>query len=250
MLKQSLRLFVVLSFALFANLLWAAKAVDYTPPDFIPDQVVSDEKIIYLLSKSNKAVYRWSIATSAYLSPLTVGLVKDDVEYLPTTIEVAPGHSRLYIGYETGDIRYLALSGTATERSFATTAMPIKELAAAGKYLIVVDGTSSYLDLVDHHIWSPADSKVYRVDSSQVDATSIDQKTGRFGIRSFLFSTHSLGTNGPILSISADGRYLLTHTGTIAAPLSRNIFLGNIGDWIKAGKFLPDGSIVSLRGVF
>lgn len=270
MLKQSLRLFVVLSFALFANLLWAAKAVDYTPPDFIPDQVVSDEKIIYLLSKSNKSVYRWSIATSAYLSPLTVGLVKDDVEYLPTTIEVAPGHSRLYIGYETGDIRYLALSGAATERNFATTAMPIKELAAAGKYLIVVDGTSnyvgnrysfnnrgtiieqssSYLDLVDHHIWSPADSKVYRVDSSQVDATSIDQKTGRFGIRSFLFSTHSLGTNGPILSISADGRYLLTHTGTIAAPLSRNILLGNVGSWITAGKFLPDGSIVSLRGVF
>lgn len=270
MLKQSLRLLVAFSFALFTSLVWAAKAVNYTPPDFIPDQVVSDDKIVYLLSKSNKSVYRWSIATSAYLSPLTVGLVKDAVEYAPTTIEIAPGHSRLYVGYETGDIRYLTLTGTATERSFATTAMPIRELAAAGKYLIVVDGTSdyagnrysfnnrgiiieqssSYWDLVDQHIWSPADSKVYRVDSSSITATSIDQKTGRFGLSSFLFSTHSFGTNGPILSISADGRYLLTHTGTIAAPLNRNIFLGNIGDWITAGKFLPDGSIVSLKGVF
>jgi hypothetical protein len=266
MLKQSLHLLIVISFAFFANLLWAAKAVDYTPPDFIPDQVVSDDKIIYLLSKSNKAIYRWSIATSAYLSPLTVGLVKDDVEYLPTIIEVAPGHSRLYVGYATGDIRYLALSGTATERNFATTAMPIKELAAAGKYLIVVDGTSDYVgnrysfnnrgsilyqdssqyDLRYQYRWSPVDSKLYLSDDKFVAYTTVDQKNGKFGTGSFLFYSHGYYALDPIFSISADGRYLLANDGAIVDASKRDLRLADIGSELTAGKFLPDGRIVSL----
>ena len=45
-----------------------------TVPDFVPDQIVQQGNIIYLLSNSNRRVYRWSISGGAYLNPYVVGI--------------------------------------------------------------------------------------------------------------------------------------------------------------------------------
>ena len=43
-------------------------------PSYTPDQVVQQGDIIYLLSSTNRRVYRWSISASAYLNPYVVGI--------------------------------------------------------------------------------------------------------------------------------------------------------------------------------
>ena len=44
-----------------------------TVPNYTPDQVVSQGDIVYLLSSANRRVYRWSMATGAYLNPVHRG---------------------------------------------------------------------------------------------------------------------------------------------------------------------------------
>nr|WP_324257315.1 hypothetical protein [Cellvibrio fontiphilus] len=264
MLKQSLRLIAILCFAFFGSLLWIANALGANPPDFVPDHVVSDNKVIYLLSNHNKTIYRWSIATGTYLSPLAVGFLRDGVEYLPTTMEIVAGHSRLYLGYATGDIRYFPLSGTATAKTLTTTAMPIRHLAAAGKYLIAVDGTSEYVgnryslsnrgvildqdtrNLNDRHTWSQADSKLYFSQGNYISRGTIDQRNGKFDWNTWhVHFSYNFNTSNPLLSIAPDGRFLLASDGAIIDTKTA-VEAVRLNKAPHAGKILANGSVVSL----
>jgi hypothetical protein len=90
-----------------------------------PDQVVQNGDTVYLLSSANRRVYRWSIATVAYLNPYVVpesirdshrGAVEDGVLERP---------QRLYLGYGTGAIRYIERDAAApVETAFPTRRWP------------------------------------------------------------------------------------------------------------------------------
>jgi hypothetical protein len=272
MLIQCLRLLSAMVFLVAANFALAAKVITYSPPDFIPDQIVSDDATIYLLSRANKQVYRWSIATSTYLSPMPIGFSRDSIEYTPTNIELSLKHGRLYLGYETGDIRYIALKGSITERNFAVISLPVRQLVAVSTFLYAEDGDQPYEGnryllnsrgaVTDQNtvypnyenVWSSADSRLYQVNGNQVSYTVIDQKTGKFAWDSwygFYSSNYSYGYEGyqnlsSLLSLSSDSRFLLANDGTIRDSKQGLSSVVNLSQNLIRGKLLADGSVVTV----
>ena len=83
---------------------------DAAVPDYMPDQIVSDgDGIVYLLSRENARIYRWSVEKSAYINPFIVGLNIGLLTEVPSLIACSSTHNRLYLGYSNGVIRYIDL---------------------------------------------------------------------------------------------------------------------------------------------
>ena len=78
-----------------------------TIPLYSPDQVVQRGDVVYLLSRVNRRVYRWSISTGAYLNPYVVGLNQGFSTASPVAMAYSAADQRLYLGYATGPIRYI-----------------------------------------------------------------------------------------------------------------------------------------------
>ena len=79
-------------------------------------------------------MYRRSISTGAYLNPYIVGINQGFSTVAPTKMALSSGQQRLYLGYETGAIRYIDLTaGSPTETAFANTALAVYGLASAGQ---------------------------------------------------------------------------------------------------------------------
>jgi hypothetical protein len=108
-------------------------------PSYTPDQVVSDGTTIYLLSATNKKIYRWSITSKSYLAPIDVGVIQSGNTVAPTKMALSATQKRLYLGYSTGQVNYISLSGVQLEVPFATLTNPVSSLGVAGKYLVVQD---------------------------------------------------------------------------------------------------------------
>ncbi|MGC3980189.1 MAG: hypothetical protein QM808_02925 [Steroidobacteraceae bacterium] len=172
-----------------------------TLPNYVPDQVVNNGDTIYLLSAANKRVYRWSIATGAYLNPYVVGINQGFSTLAPTKMAYSSDHKRLYLGYSTGAIQYIdVLSNSPVEIPFTNTAMAVTGLVAAGKFLLAQDGSSyaanhyvynSSKVLTDQtgsyysseHAWDAVNSRVYffrdGISPNDLLYEVIDQVTGK-----------------------------------------------------------------------
>ena len=77
-------------------------ACNYTAtlPNYDPDQIISHGDIVYLLSRQNLRVYRWSISAERYLNPYVVGVSQGFSTVAPVKIAYSGAHGRLYLGYE------------------------------------------------------------------------------------------------------------------------------------------------------
>ena len=121
----------------------------------MPDQVVSDGDIIYLLSSANRRVYRWSIATGSYLNPYVVGINQGFSALAPDarwrtraassacTSATAPARS----GTSTRAHR------TARRRRSPTRRWASRGLAAVGNYLLAQDYSGAW---ATHYIFNAA----------------------------------------------------------------------------------------------
>ena len=98
--------------------------------------MVNNGDIVYLLSTANKRVYRWSIATGAYLRPYVVGS-NQGYNTLAPTHGVFGGQQRLYLGYSTGAIRYIDVNGSRRRSGIRHDVEPVYSLVTAGNFLIV-----------------------------------------------------------------------------------------------------------------
>ena len=122
-----------------------------TIPNYIPDQVVQNGDTIYLLSTANRRVYRWSISTGAYLNPYVVGINQGFSTIAPTKMAFSSAHQRVYLGYETGAIRYIDVTAASpVETAFATTALGVNGLAAVGNYVLAQDRQRCLGDALHH----------------------------------------------------------------------------------------------------
>jgi hypothetical protein len=238
-----------------------------TIPNYVPDQIISHGDTVYLLSSANKRVYRWSIATGAYLNPYVVGINQGFSTLAPTKMAYSSSHQRLYLGYSTGAIQYIDVSaGNGSEVPFANTAMGVNGLAAAGSYLLVQDGSGAW---ATHYVfnaggvvteqkdwnrysreyaWDPVTSRVYffRDDTSPNDLhyEVIDQATGKITSAGET-PYHGSYTIQPPIRVSASGQYVLLGGGDIYNQ-SALTWSGSLGSQIADARWFADGSLVTL----
>jgi hypothetical protein len=240
-----------------------------TIPSYTPDRVVQHDDVIYLLSSVNRRVYRWSISGSAYLNPYVVGIDQGFTTVAPTTMALSPQHNRLYLGYETGAIRYISLAGgggAATEQSFTNVALAVAGLASVGNYVLaqdnsgawethyIVDSSGAITDQEEwnyyspEYTWDPVSSRVYffRGNSSPGDLhfEVIDQATGQITAEGET-PYHGDYSVGGVIRVSADGQYVLLGTGDIYSRTNL-AWSGSVGGSIADARWLANGSVVTL----
>lgn len=200
-------------------------------PAFTPDVVVSDGlDTIYLLSKENKRVYRWSKAGGAYVSPYVVGQKNGTVES-PVRMAISVEHQRLYLGYASGLITYISLGGDPVETRFASTAMAVGGLSAVGNYVLAQDLSGAWAThyifdkqgkLTDskdwnyysrYYEWYGPLSRIYffRDDTSPNDLLyeTIDQSTGKISAKGETPYHGDYRIIGPIRVSVGGGRIIL-----------------------------------------
>lgn len=114
------------------------------PEQLSPDQIVSDNNgIIYLYSKANLKIYRWSTLQQQYLNPIV--LRNRHLPFStqpPVNIALHAAHQRIYLAYGGGRITALSLSNF-REQFFATSALTAR-IHAAGKFLLAEDGSGAW----------------------------------------------------------------------------------------------------------
>jgi len=238
-----------------------------TVPNYTPDRVVQSGDVVYLLSSANKRVYRWSISGAAYLNPYIVGISQGSDVVAPTQMTFSDSQHRLYLGYDTGAIRYIDVTGsTATEVQFANTAMAVNGLAAVGNYLLAQDYSGAW---ATHYVfnaagaitaqnewnyyspeyaWDPNTSRVYffRANMSPGDLhyEVIDQTTGQITSAGET-PYHGDYPFGGVIRPTNNGQYVLLGTGDIFAQSTLQ-WSGSIGGGVADARWMANGSLVTL----
>jgi len=223
-----------------------------TVPLYVPDQVFNEGDVVYLLSRANRRVYRWSIATGQYMNPYVVGIDDGATTTAPVRIAYSAAHQRLYVGYPNGMIRYLA-PGSAAELPFAMLPDGLANLASVGNYLLAHDSNGQW---ATHYVfnasgaitgqrgdnsrpleytWDPVSSRVYFTRDNfwpnDLEFELIDQTTGAMASWGDSPYHGDFPVEGPV-RVSADGERVVIGTGYLQ---SRNglTLLGSLGKTVK-----------------
>jgi hypothetical protein len=239
-----------------------------TIPAYVPDETVVDAAgVVYLFSSANNRIYRYDAASGEHLNPIVVGSTEFLATSSPSHMAYSPAHNRLYFGYDSGAITYVDLAtGSLAEHDFATTAGPVRGLAAAVNFLLaqdpsgawathyVFDVTGARRTRVDWnyysraYAWSPALSRIYffRDDTSPNDLhyEVINQGTGLItgeGETPY----HGSYSIIPPIRISADGSKVLLGSGDIYDGSSLT-WLGALPSTFTDAQWLADGGTVTI----
>ncbi|UAA40389.1 hypothetical protein KIH87_08670 [Paraneptunicella aestuarii] len=174
---------------------YAATVGDFTPEVMFMDK----DNILYLYDADNGRIHRRSLITNEYLDSIFVGRQSNNEPIYPTHVEYSLSHSRLYLGYSTGQVTYIDLNDIRSEKAFYSVYKKVIGLAAVGKYLLIQNGSSPYMHhVVDvngslkdqrswsrtstHYAWNSSTNKVYYFDSLnyayRVYAEGINQTSG------------------------------------------------------------------------
>jgi hypothetical protein len=231
---------------------------------YVPDQILSDGRgTVYLLSKKDKRVYRWSAEKGAYLPPLVIGKITDaDL----TTMAYSAAHNRLYFGYANGMITYASLIDDSRETPFFAAAARVRGVAAAGSYLLAQDDSGAWathyiLDkqgrITDHkdwnyysgyYEWNPSQARIYffRDDTSPNDLQfeQIDQSTGKISAAGESPYHGDYAIAGPI-RVSLGGGRVLLGSGNIYSTLDLTV-VKSLGAAHMDAQWRSDGSLVTL----
>jgi len=237
-----------------------------TMPNYLPDQVVQQGDIIYLLSTANKRVYRWSIGSSAYLKPYVVGASLGFGALAPSKMAYSANHQRLYLGYSTGAIRYIDVNAAIpAEVDFATLTVSVAALTSAGNYLVAhvgnyYNGTQvmnssgvttaqggGYYYSADY-AWDPVTSRLYYVaigsNSSALYYEVINQSNGT--ITSTGYSGYYSGSysQAPV-RVSPNGQHIVIGSGEIYAQ-NGPTFATTVGTQITDARWFANNSLATL----
>jgi hypothetical protein len=240
-----------------------------TMPDYVPDahQIAQNGDVVYLLSSANRRVYRWSISGNAYLNPYVVGIDQGFTTIAPTKLAFSAAHNRLYLGYQTGAIRYIDVaSGNPAEVAFANTAMAVGGLAAVGNFVLAQDPSGAW---ATHYIfnqagavtdqeewnyyssvyeWDANTSRIYFFRDSQspndLHYEVIDQATGQIAGEGEA-PYHGSYSIIPPIRVSTNGQYVLLGSGDVYAQSTLS-WTGSLGSAIADARWFGSGSLVTL----
>ena len=147
------------------------KPVDPNSLAYLPDSVlVGDDGIVYLLSKSNLSIFRWSIAEQRYLETIPL----NETPYL---MAYSAEPERLFLAYTSGRITSISLNrGRLVEKSFVNSPQQPRGLVAAGEYLFVCDPTGPWYS---HFTYSPSGELLSQVDWNYYSTEFVWNETNR-----------------------------------------------------------------------
>lgn len=124
---------------------------------YTPDAVSQGGDTIYLLSGTNRSIFRWSVSGKRYLSSIPLVTV-------PNHIATTSDGKRLYLSYDNGGINLIKPEEALTETPFANAPGKPIGLATAGEYVFVCDNSGAW---ATHHILQPGGKFISSVDWNQ-----------------------------------------------------------------------------------
>jgi hypothetical protein len=207
-------------------------AVNASNLAYTPDAVEFGDGIVYLLSRGNLSVFRWSVTEQRYLDtiPLTEAA---------THLAYTKSNGRLYVGYPSGRITYFAAGLPGSEVGFVNLAGATQGLVAAGQFVFaaaanggqgvhyifdafgaLLSSKGSYLS--SEFIWSEANQKMYflrdGISPNDILWEDIDV-TGKLGtVKDSPYHT-STGIAHPI-RVSQDGSAVILGSGWLYEGVS------------------------------
>ncbi|QFU21177.1 PQQ-binding-like beta-propeller repeat protein [Shewanella eurypsychrophilus] len=121
-------------------------------PNFSPDDVITIDGVVYLLSADNKKIYRWISDTQSYTNPINLrSSLPFNSEDSATQLAYSETHERLYVGFDFGAIKYVELDNLALLQEFANLSKSVDGLASVGNFILAQDSTGAW---VSHHIYN------------------------------------------------------------------------------------------------
>ena len=237
-----------------------------TIPDYTPDKIEIDANgIVYLFSQANRRVYRWDVTTQQHLNPILVGSDQWVDDTAPVQMTYHPGHTRLYFGYDDGNVTFVDLTGGGEQR-LASLSLPVGGLSEAGNYLMAfgredITGIANVLDssgilafVRDNtywssaYAWNPVLERLYHFrdayQNNYLMAKLINQVTGR--INGTLEPTND-GTLGiaPPIRISPNGNNVVIGSGNIFNSADLTWQFG-LDQPVVDAAWLNDGRLVTI----
>jgi hypothetical protein len=208
-----------------------------TIPDYTPDQIANAGNVVYLLSRTNQRIYRYSMTSGQYLNPYIVGINQGFSTLAPTKIAYSAAHQRLYVSYENGAIRYFDVTAPSpAETVFVNGIGAVTALASVGNYVLAQGGggtwgTQYFYDaagtLTDQYdnawyttefAWDPVSSRVYfnrsGVSPGDLHYEVINQATGEVTSAGETPYHGEIGAYPPV-RVSPDGSRILLGSGDL-----------------------------------
>ena len=120
--------------------------LDPTGLAYLPDNIIlGQDETVYLLSRSNLSIFRWSVAQHDYMETIPLLAAPKYMAYSSDT-------DRLYLAYATNEITEIRLDQGLAETPFVNSPEEPKGLATAGPYVFVCDPSGAW---VSHFTYSP-----------------------------------------------------------------------------------------------
>ena len=146
---------------------------------YIPDAIaLGKDGIIYLLSKTNLSIFRWSIQNKTYLSTIPLSDAPSHMAYSSVT-------HRLYLAYSSGKINQIKLNSSFFELPFANSPQSPTGLSTAGEYIFINDDSGSW---ETHFIYSPNSILISQKDWNHYSEEYVWNATNR---KMYFFSDYS-----------------------------------------------------------
>ena len=239
-----------------------------TVPAYLPDAVEQQGDVIYLLSKDNRRVYRWSISAGKYLNPYTVGIDQGVGTLAPILMSYSSAHQRLYFGYQTGAIRSIAVgTSNPVEAPYAFTAMSVLGLGSVGNYVLAQDQSSPWgkryvfdnagakvfeegsyaYDMYSPTVftWDPVNSRAFSSSSYYLRYDVVDQASGAITATGSSAYTGNYDV-GPPVRVSVNGRYVLIGNGDVYDQANDLGWAGSLGTRVADAHWFANGSLAVL----
>ncbi|MCB9936869.1 MAG: hypothetical protein H6823_01380 [Planctomycetaceae bacterium] len=233
----------------------------FSPPAFIPSQLVADDVgTIYLLSEAHDNVFRWSVIEDEYADPIQVGDA-------PRQLAYSAENDSLYVGYDSGAITQITLGNDPIEEHFfAVTPGKVTGLQTAGSIVFASDPSNSrthYTFRADGtkvsnvgrneqsatFEWSAANRRIYftRDDTTPNDLhwESIDPVTGKITGSGDSPYHGDYSIRHPI-RVSRDGTLVALGSGDVYDAISLKI-VTSLPDTFADALWLDDGSLITIR---
>lgn len=190
---------------------------------FSPDAIEYGNGVVYLLSRSNLAVFRWSLSEKAYLDSIPL-------YEAPSRIAYSPVERRLYLAYPSGRISYFADGEPGSEDNFVNIPNAPRGILAMDNLLFASsddDSASEFFAFGDRKkagvrvpqirstdfCWNSALRKLYYMGDSALVSEKVDGHGG-FGETRQSLRNFSEGFAAPI-RVSPDGAKVVLGSGHV-----------------------------------
>ncbi len=233
-------------------------------PEYVPDRIEIDgDGVVYLLSRTNDRIFRWSAPEEGDLDPIPTadGIVQ---------IAWSDSNARLYTAYASGQIRRIdPQDPRLAETRFAVTPQGNLGLQSVGPFVFAIDPSGSWnthytfspegtqISAVDWNeysrelAWSPANGRMYYFrDGTSPNDLQWEEIDAAFGVIGSGADSpyHGDFAIRPPIRVSPDGAYVVLGSGDVYDAIDLQV-VGTLGVPFDAGQWLADGSgsLVTLR---